>query len=687
MSLSAGALVPDAEALRQSAFRVIPDIPGRPASSHFTASVRSPGGGWRQAYVLQSSSRNASGPAGCGYFAHLNGWSQSWLSFELLGDDGSVEVRVQRSSSPISRAVVRPPSTSARVLGVDADGARILVSGAARFHVDVDGGLEETDTGPDYLGPPMHTFAVFAEPPEPSPPRRGDAGVVWVSAGERIPTAAELPANTTTLAFGPGVHRLPSSSSPQRRRSTGNSWAVYMLPPNGVRVHLALGCVLHGALATDAAAKRRGTPQGRVWVGGYGVLSGEEQRRGAHVGARHLSRDSPHAGCDDDGRGGNLSPQGISIDGATHVHLSGVTLVDHPNHHLIASVAQHSCTGDDGDDGDDGSEDHDSDGRVRGGVGMVHNVKVLGWRANGDGLHVFGPAWRVSDLFLRVQDDALYTHTTSAPPSPPPPQPSLGTPRGGGGTATAACSHPPSEFERIATWNDANGAAFVVAGSGSILRDSDVLYARASWAWWAGGRVFSQRRMGATTDVLLSDVRVLDPLPTLNAFQIDEGDEPPRLEDTAAASTATTTAVAAAAVVASAAHATAVMARGGSHEPPPPRSFHDVTFANITIANLSTVRECPAHGHGCNCVPACPEGALPAGIPNLLRGGGGGDSSTARPAGAAVRSGNNITRVRFINVRIAGLGLQDLSRVAPGWLNVSGAVSDLTVDGAPFSPL
>ena len=42
---------------------------------------------------------------------------------------------------------------------------------------------------------------------------------------------------------------------------------------------------------------------------------------------------------------------------------------------------------------------------------------------------------------------------------------------------------PPATFERITTWNDANGAAFVVSGVGSSLRNSDVIYARASWAW------------------------------------------------------------------------------------------------------------------------------------------------------------------------------------------------------------
>ena len=35
--------------------------------------------------------------------------------------------------------------------------------------------------------------------------------------------------------------------------------------------------------------------------------------------------------------------------------------------------------------------------------GVASNLKILGWRANGDGLHVFG-SWKVSDLFRSFQN-------------------------------------------------------------------------------------------------------------------------------------------------------------------------------------------------------------------------------------------------------------------------------------------
>ena len=62
-------------------------------------------------------------------------------------------------------------------------------------------------------------------------------------------------------------------------------------------------------------------------------------------------------------------------------NLGGVTLVDHPNHHVIAGVSGHCTAG--------------------APAGEASNLKILGWRANGDGLHVFS-AWRVSELFMRT---------------------------------------------------------------------------------------------------------------------------------------------------------------------------------------------------------------------------------------------------------------------------------------------
>lgn len=42
--------------------------------------------------------------------------------------------------------------------------ATVRLTRHARFTVDFDGGYDETDTGPGYDGPPMHSLMVFANP-------------------------------------------------------------------------------------------------------------------------------------------------------------------------------------------------------------------------------------------------------------------------------------------------------------------------------------------------------------------------------------------------------------------------------------------------------------------------------------------------------------------------------------------
>ena len=59
-------------------------------------------------------------------------------------------------------------------------------------------------------------------------------------------------------------------------------------------------------------------------------------------------------------------------------------------------------------------------------------------------------------------------------------------------------------------------------------------------------------------------------------------------------------------------------------------------------------------------------------MPNVLLGGA--DKSQA----------NNISGLRFVNVTIAGMGLHELPTHAAGWLNVSGMVFNVTLDGKPL---
>lgn len=172
------------------------------------------------------------------------------------------------------------------------------------------------------------------------------------------------------------------------------------------------------------------------------------------------------------------------------------------------------------------------------------NIKIFGWRANGDGIHVFGQ-WLVTDCFIRTQDDSMYLQSGSA----------------------SAC---PTVFERITTWNDANGAAWMVIGYGATLRHSDAIYQRASWGFWDGGRVLTNREQGSAIGITIDDVQFSDRFPTMNAINLD--------------------------------------LRTGSSSGKPhlnPATVADVTIRNFHVAAFSTQTQCTtaAAKDGCKCAP------------------------------------------------------------------------------------
>lgn len=531
---------------------IVTDVPGRAPSSHYVAEVYF-NESWTKLYVFESVSRAAaaSNQNTTGYFAHLQNWTSSWVSSQTPSDGSALLLRVSRANgAPIHTAVTHPASSAARVANVSNGVVTLVATASARVAVDFDGALDETDTGPSYAGgTPVHSFAWFVDGapaaglPDPALPNS-----IVVRPGDALPNASGLdPSKWPTVIFAPGVHRAAAPGFE-------HGWTALTLGAN-TRYFLCAGAVVHAAFVGV-------TSQGNVVVDGFGVISGEEMDRGGAV---------------------NDSPFGISTGLNPNTSIAGVTLVDFPNHHLIVGSAGENDAG-------------------LPNVNTLTNCKVLGWRANGDGLHVFRN-WSVSDLFLRTQDDAMYL---------------------------ACGENCTTSFSRVTTWCDANGAAFIFSASGGqrervSLTDSAVIYARASWAYWTGGRIFSQRGAvsGSTmAGVTIDGVVVEDRLPSLNAFELDmTSDNPAPLSDA---------------------------------------SFADVTFRNIVIANWSTVRE------------TLKREPLPFGIPNLC---------VAGP-GAVFRN------VAFDNVSIAGQGMLQQIGDANKW-SFSGASTliNVTVDGTPVREL
>ena len=125
---------------------------------------------------------------------------------------------------------------------------------------------------------------------------------------------------------------------------------------------------------------------------------------------------------------------------------------------------------------------------------IYKNLKILAWRVNSDGVNAFRNSI-VSECFFRTQDDAFY----------------LG----------AEHVH---QFDNV-VWNDANGAVLFLQsardGSSCTFKDVKVIYHRASWHWWSGGRIISMRdtEPGTTiSNVHIQNVLVEDPLPAFPPF-------------------------------------------------------------------------------------------------------------------------------------------------------------------------
>ena len=128
-------------------------------------------------------------------------------------------------------------------------------------------------------------------------------------------------------------------------------------------------------------------------------------------------------------------------------------------------------------------------------VNIYKNLKVLGWRINGDGLNAFRNS-EITDCFFRCQDDHFYY--------------------GGDNVRIRNC----------VCWSDYNGAVvYVTKGAKSIetsyFKDIKVIYHRAGWHYWEGGRVisFRDRKPGNTIrNVQIRNVLVEDPFPAFPPF-------------------------------------------------------------------------------------------------------------------------------------------------------------------------
>lgn len=133
------------------------------------------------------------------------------------------------------------------------------------------------------------------------------------------------------------------------------------------------------------------------------------------------------------------------------------------------------------------------------GWNRIENIKILNWRIEGDGVHMFGNG-EIRDCFVRSQDDSFYI----------------------------ASIQDNVNIYRVTTWNDHNGSAFIFSagggGSNTNVFTSDILFNRKPWAHaWNGGSIFALRHLdnnAVVENITLTDIRIHDPAPSRGIFQI-----------------------------------------------------------------------------------------------------------------------------------------------------------------------
>ncbi len=259
----------------------------------------------------------------------------------------------------------------------------------------------------------------------------------------------------------PGVHTV----SPGERPPVDGNWTTLYFLPGVHDIGLAHPLRANRDYYIPGDAIVYGTFSSTNWGEGHHIrIFGHGTLSGARL--KHPRYADPPAKENEHGR---YRP--IEVVGATHTRVEGVTLADSAMHSLMLIHPYQE-----------------------GAPNEVRWAKILTWRANGDGINPFGNTL-VEDCFLRTQDDSLYVN-------------GLG-------------------IRRCVLWNDANGSSFVLSsvpqldGRRIVVEDCDVIYSRAKWHHWSGGRVFNMRgesKGGGGEGVIFRNINIEDPRPTLQQF-------------------------------------------------------------------------------------------------------------------------------------------------------------------------
>lgn len=380
------------------------------------------------------------------YQKFTSAWSHTYGNIEM-SNNTPIEVEISSKNGfkiggkDFFKAAAHPAHKVAKQPIVTNGKIYFTIDKPAQIVIDINGQMDDFNKAIDdktekkeYVA---HTISFFANPVIKKP-TVGEKGVLVVEPGT-APT--NDPSKYSTLYFKSGVHDI------------GRNFKVYP----GKKYFIPGDAILYGTFNNLGLPAVEGLQSGEnIKIFGLGTLSGAKISHPNYV----INSDAKEY-------------KGITIDNAINTEVEGICLVDPANHSLNLNAW---------------SKRPDMQKEVS----FARWVKVISWRANGDGI---GSAHLVEDCFIRTADD---------------------------------CSYIKGNRRRCTFWKDANAAVFHMGGIPDatkmfpiVIEDCDVIYNRTRGV--NGGGVFVQRAEGNPKEqrfvnVTVRNFRVTDPRSNMPTF-------------------------------------------------------------------------------------------------------------------------------------------------------------------------
>lgn len=337
---------------------VYKDVPGLSPSEFYTIRVRSAATNneWMECFANITRSLWSTLPANTlgtnnsreHYYTYVKDWSHTYSNIEMSrGSRVEVEISAKNgfkiNGKDFTYAAAHPAHKAGKPSIVNHK-VYFTIDNPAQITIDINGQMDETNTGNGYSGPPIHTVSLFANPVMHKP-AIGDQGIFVVNPGATPPADPNL---YTTLYFAPGMHNVGRNFKVHPNRN-------YYIPGDAI---------VYGTMNNMGMASGE-----NIRIYGYGTLCGDKIQHPIYDPARKAGASEKEW-------------KTIYSENSKNFRVEGLSIVNPPMHTINLNAAK--------------SNKKET---------FCKWLKVITWRCNGDGI---GSAHDIQDCFIRTQDDCTY---------------------------------------------------------------------------------------------------------------------------------------------------------------------------------------------------------------------------------------------------------------------------------------